>query len=250
MVFPLASLLATVLVFLATTGAAQAKSCRSESLKGTSYIVCSFDPTKDGLRLFWRGDDGEPYRTFTALAEDLKGKGKWLRFAMNGGMYRSDLRPVGLYIENGRELNPANTVTLSGTSSQIPNFYKKPNGVFFIGNGGAGVLETNRPQAVGNLHGACASLPEEIKRDRRGVVTPRRALWRQVRENDRQLVAHFRASSGMSGEGRERAEKPATRWLSGPDSNFAHRGDRPESRGFRLDFSCKESVGGGDGQTE
>ena len=27
---------------------------------------------------------------------------------MNGGMYQNDLRPVGLYIENGRELTPAN----------------------------------------------------------------------------------------------------------------------------------------------
>ena len=63
---------------------------------------------------------------------------------MNGGMYRGNLRPVGLYIENGRELTPANTATLTGAPSQIPNFYKKPNGVFYIGNGEAGVMETGR----------------------------------------------------------------------------------------------------------
>jgi uncharacterized protein YigE (DUF2233 family) len=43
-------------------------------------------------------------------------------------MYRSDFRPVGLYIENGRELTPANTTTRTGAPSQIPNFYKKPMG--------------------------------------------------------------------------------------------------------------------------
>ena len=59
-------------------------------------------------------------------------------------MYRTDFGPVGLYIENGRELAPANTTTLTGKPSQIPNFYKKPNGVFYLGNIEAGVLETGR----------------------------------------------------------------------------------------------------------
>ena len=37
--------------------------------------------------------------------------------------------------------------------------------------------------------------PEEINRQRRGVLPLRRALWRQVREKDCQLMAQFRASS-------------------------------------------------------
>ena len=81
--------------------ALRAEPCRSEPFKGASYIVCSFDLTKDAVRMYWTGDDGRPYRTFAALANDLKAKGKMLRFAMNGGMYQADLRPVGLYIENG-----------------------------------------------------------------------------------------------------------------------------------------------------
>ena len=28
--------------------------------------------------MYWRGDDGKPYRTFAALAADLKAKGKSL----------------------------------------------------------------------------------------------------------------------------------------------------------------------------
>src|SRR4029078_5259988 len=39
---------------------------------------------------------------------------------------------------------PPNTVTLTGAQSQIPNCYKKPNGVFYIGEGRAGILETGR----------------------------------------------------------------------------------------------------------
>jgi len=137
-------LCAALLLSLVSIGTAHAEPCRNESFKGASYIVCTFDPAKEDLRMFWRGGDGKPYRTFPALAADLERKGKSLRFAMNGGMYQDDLRPVGLYIENGRELTPANTATLTGAASQIPNFYKKPNGVFYIGDGKAGVIETER----------------------------------------------------------------------------------------------------------
>jgi uncharacterized protein YigE (DUF2233 family) len=131
-------------VLLSATGMAQAESCRAESFSGASYAVCSFNLAKDRVRTFWRGNDGNPYRTFDALAADLEAKGKSLRFAMNGGMYRGDLSPVGLYIEDGRMMVPPNTVTLTGAQSQIPNFYKKPNGVFYIGEGRAGILETGR----------------------------------------------------------------------------------------------------------
>jgi uncharacterized protein YigE (DUF2233 family) len=60
---------------------------------------------------------------------------------MNGGMYQDDFQPVGLHVENGRELTRANTVTLTGAPSAIPNFFKKPNGVFYIANGVAGILD-------------------------------------------------------------------------------------------------------------
>jgi uncharacterized protein YigE (DUF2233 family) len=133
-----------ILFCFAAPAAAQAESCRSQSFEGESYVVCSFSAGKDNLGMFWRGEDGEPYRTFAALAADVQRKGKTLRFAMNGGMYRDDFRPVGLYIENDRQLFPADTATLTGSPGQIPNFYKKPNGVFYIGAREAGILETER----------------------------------------------------------------------------------------------------------
>ncbi|MGH6737235.1 MAG: phosphodiester glycosidase family protein [Methyloceanibacter sp.] len=130
---------------LALSTAAEAGPCRSESFNGASYIVCSFDPSKDDLRIVWRGADGEPYRTFDSLAAALEANnGRSLRFAMNGGMYEEDLRPVGLHVENGKELAKANTATVKGPPGQIPNFYKKPNGVFYLGGGRAGVLTTER----------------------------------------------------------------------------------------------------------
>src|SRR4029078_3797728 len=95
-------------VLLSATGMAQAESCRAESFSGASYAVCRFNLAKDRVRTFWRGNDGNPYRTVDARAADLAATGKALRFAMNGGSR------VGLYIEDGRMMVPPNTVTLTG----------------------------------------------------------------------------------------------------------------------------------------
>ena len=144
MTMRLLRLVVALLVLAGTNGAAQAGACRDESLGKASYIVCTFDPAKDDMRLYWRGPDGHPLRTFKALAQALEDRGDALVFAMNGGMYEHDLSPVGLHIENGRALVEANTETVTGRPSQIPNFFKKPNGVFCLGEGTAGVLETGR----------------------------------------------------------------------------------------------------------
>jgi len=101
-----------------------------------SYSVCRFDPKIDDLRLFWRAPDGEPLGSFAAAAATLH-PGEKLIFAMNAGMYDTGHAPVGLYIEKGVELRRANTRGGPG------NFHLKPNGVFFIGAGQAGVMETS-----------------------------------------------------------------------------------------------------------
>ncbi len=125
-----------VCALLAGAPSAVAGPCRSESFEGSSYTVCSFDLTKTPLRTFWRNEAGEPYRTFSALAADLKKQGQTLEFAMNAGMFDADFAPVGLYIEGGKELRPANTADAEG------NFHMKPNGVFYVDEDGAGVMET------------------------------------------------------------------------------------------------------------
>ena len=67
-------------------------------------------------------------------------------FATNAGMFNSNLKPVGLYVEQGRELVHANTKSGRG------NFHVMPNGVFYISADRAAVAETKaflkqRPQA-------------------------------------------------------------------------------------------------------
>jgi uncharacterized protein YigE (DUF2233 family) len=51
MAFPAIRLCVVTLLFVAAPATAEAEPCRSASFEGASYVVCSFDPTKDDLRL-------------------------------------------------------------------------------------------------------------------------------------------------------------------------------------------------------
>jgi len=123
---------------LAVAPAAAAPACAPRAFDSTRYTVCSFDARRDDIRLYWADAQRKPYGSFAALAQDLAAHGRKLRFAMNGGMFGDDLAPVGLYVEDGKRRVRADT--RAGAS----NFHLLPNGVFWIGDGVAGVEETSR----------------------------------------------------------------------------------------------------------
>jgi uncharacterized protein YigE (DUF2233 family) len=125
----------TGLLLLCGMAIAEAAPCGDLKQNGRSFTICRFDPKKDDLRLFWRAPNGVTLGSFEAAAATLK-PGEQLVFAMNAGMYDPDRAPVGLYVEKGVELHRANTRSGAG------NFHLKPNGVFFLGGGQAGVMET------------------------------------------------------------------------------------------------------------
>jgi len=132
-------LAASTVVAISSVGEA-ASGCRNEEFRENSYTVCSFDSRVDDLRIFWQDQGGAPFRTFSALGDEITSRNGDLAFAINGGMYQEDFSPIGLLIVAGVELRRANTVDIAG--DVVPNFYKKPNGVFFIGDGKVGVMET------------------------------------------------------------------------------------------------------------
>ena len=112
--------------------------CRTDSYEKHSFVICEFDLQHYFLRVFWRQRDGEPYGSLRRIPRHNPSNNQPLVFATNGGMYRSDRSPVGLYIENGREFVKADNAAGAG------NFYLKPNGIFFVRGETAGILETNR----------------------------------------------------------------------------------------------------------
>ncbi|MBB5704205.1 uncharacterized protein YigE (DUF2233 family) [Ochrobactrum daejeonense] len=138
---------AAALAFAATivlTQPGRTEACNSETFENTDYIVCDAGAGATGLHLFWKNGDDEPYRNFSKLADAAASRGQNLVFALNAGMYQRDFSPMGLYVENGRELRPVNRTTPAKTSGPLPNFYKKPNGIFYLGESGTGILPTER----------------------------------------------------------------------------------------------------------
>lgn len=115
-------------------GPALAAGCQDTVFEGVSFTVCEADPATDDIRLFLNRPDGSLLGTFDSV-ENEAGPLAW---AMNGGMYHPDRRPVGLYIENGEERAPI--VTRKGPG----NFGLLPNGVLCLGDGTARVIESRR----------------------------------------------------------------------------------------------------------
>jgi uncharacterized protein YigE (DUF2233 family) len=130
-------------LFAASAQAQSPTPCASLRFEDAGYIVCSFDMRRDDVRLYWKGPNGQPYGGFSALAEALKAQGRQLRFAMNGGMFEADLSPVGLFIEDGQQKHKADL--RDGAS----NFHLRPNGIFYVCDNAAGVIETTRFLANG-----------------------------------------------------------------------------------------------------
>jgi uncharacterized protein YigE (DUF2233 family) len=125
---------------------AEGSPCQEVAYERDTYTVCEVDLRKQALRLFWKGLDGAPLGYLNALPRTLEDKSGRLIFATNAGMFDPAFKPVGLYVEQGRELVRANTRSGAG------NFHMKPNGIFYVADGKAGVLETRtylkqRPQA-------------------------------------------------------------------------------------------------------
>ncbi|KAA6204856.1 MAG: hypothetical protein DU430_06980 [Candidatus Tokpelaia sp.] len=114
----------------------QKAGCDRLNFAGQSFIICRARPGRDTIRLFLTDNAGRPYKYFRNIRAELAQHGQKPLFLMNAGMYHKDYRPVGLYIENGKPLYPPARHSGKG------NFFMKPNGIFYIASGKAGIMET------------------------------------------------------------------------------------------------------------
>src|SRR5262249_39731024 len=96
-------------VFIPTFSfSAETAPCQHVKYEQRAYTVCEVDLRRQSVRLFWKKPDGTVYGYPSSLPRILGSSGRLL-FATNGGMYHEDSSPVGLYVEQGRELVRANT---------------------------------------------------------------------------------------------------------------------------------------------
>ena len=128
-------LIGALMLALAGAAAAADAACREITFEATPYTVCRADPAQ--ARLFLRDEAGRTIGTFSRLARLVESRGRRLRMAMNGGMYHADRRPVGLYVEEGREIAPL--VTGDGPG----NFGLTPNGVLCLTGAAARIMTTD-----------------------------------------------------------------------------------------------------------
>lgn len=130
-----------IVAWLLLAGPVQAVECGQMRHDGKAYTVCRVDAAREELRLFLNDPaTGKPLGSFGNVETLVEGQGRRLAFAMNAGMYHQDRKPVGHYVENGRESAPV--IASDGPG----NFGLLPNGVFCIGKGWARVYETKRFQ--------------------------------------------------------------------------------------------------------
>ncbi|ABG58016.1 phosphodiester glycosidase family protein [Cytophaga hutchinsonii] len=104
---------------------------QQDTIDVISYTV---DPQKDNLQFYWKNDNGEILKSIKKLKAYVESKGSTLLFATNGGMYKEDRSPLGLFIQNGKTVTPLNKAKGQG------NFYMQPNGVFYITNDNEAVI--------------------------------------------------------------------------------------------------------------
>jgi uncharacterized protein YigE (DUF2233 family) len=89
-------------------------------------LAYTVDTKTQDLRLYWKNDSGQILGSIQNLKNYLESENLTLKFAMNGGIFMEDLRPLGLFIQDNITLKNINNANGSG------NFYLKPNGIFYI----------------------------------------------------------------------------------------------------------------------
>ena len=113
--------------------AAAAGACESMTHRGRAWTICSIDLARSRVDLRLAGAHGAVLGDFGALQAATPAR---IRVAMNAGMYHPDRSPVGLYVEDGRQVAPI--VTAAGPG----NFGMRPNGVLCLTDDAARVVET------------------------------------------------------------------------------------------------------------
>jgi uncharacterized protein YigE (DUF2233 family) len=128
-------------------------------IDGVKYHVLVTAP--QNIRMVWKGEDGQPLRVFSAAAKQLESEGLRVLTLMNGGIFEPGGIPSGLLVIHGKEERPVNRAEGRG------NFFLQPNGVFFIGDRGAGVRRTDEwPPADTAVSWAVQSGPLLLRADR------------------------------------------------------------------------------------
>ena len=113
---------------------------RTFNYQGATYGV--FEARPENVSLHWKNKEGKAYAFLRNLKSALEQRHQ-IKMLMNAGIYSKDDEPAGLWIENGEVLRPLNIKKGKG------NFHIQPNGVFFITEGRARILTSEKYRQSG-----------------------------------------------------------------------------------------------------
>ncbi len=102
-------------------------SSNTTSNKYPDILSYTVDPRAGNLRFYSKDDQGKPFLNHGNLNKWLNDRNQTLVFAANGGMFMKDYSPLGLYIENSKQIQKINR-----KQKGYGNFYLQPNGVFSL----------------------------------------------------------------------------------------------------------------------
>lgn len=118
------------------------------------FVAYTVDTQKQQIDFYWKDDKGKLLKSIQQLKEYVESKKKKLVFAANGGMFKRDFSPQGLFIQHKKQL------AVLDTSKGQGNFYLLPNGVFYITTANIPVVcETKNFIDNGNIKYATQSGP-------------------------------------------------------------------------------------------
>ena len=172
------------------------------------------DPGVTPIALRNMDDSGRAIGSIGRLKALVESRGRRLHFAMNGGMYMEDQRPLGLYVEDGRTVRKLVTRT-----DGYGNFYLNPNGVFGVDSTGkAFVVTTAEYPSLRGVRQATQSGPmlvvdgqEHVPLPVGGQVTVRRApvTFRLARVAGRGYYSTLRDKLHWGAQPNYRSEPPS-----------------------------------------
>ncbi len=97
-----------------------------QSSNEDKFVIYETHSKQGAVAMYFKDANGIRFGSIENLKIWLNKNNKELLFAMNGGMYKNDKSPVGLYIEKGK------TITNGDHADGTGNFYLKPNGIFYL----------------------------------------------------------------------------------------------------------------------
>jgi uncharacterized protein YigE (DUF2233 family) len=130
-----------------------------------SFWSYTADPKKVAVRTYYKDAKGTRIDNLPALRQHIEGGGRKMLFAMNCGMYSTSYTPVGLYIEEGKQLS-----SIKRCNTSKANFCLQPQGVFYVRQDGRAGISTVEGFSSKGVRYATQSAPVVVQN---GKINPK-----------------------------------------------------------------------------